>query len=416
MLIQFVGVFAEYWSDDQQLGRLAIERETGALAAGIVRSDRRVAFALPEALHERYEHSGRGYFARVRTGSGTVLFSNCDSECAEHFLPLALDPPNFWMKQIAPGKPLQVAGGRIVDRKAEPILIEVAIVGDRDGVLTSVMIHEVADHMALPMSLLLVVVLGATTASVHRALRPVRTAARLATTIDPVSAGARLPTEGMPQEVAKLTRAVNAAFDRVGELVRGQKIFTAAISHEVRTPLAMASLELEKIEDPRARKVEADLETLNRLVEQLTTLARLDGAGLAPKVDLDPLQLAEGVVSALAPLVYESGRTIGLVDHGGTPLQGYPDLAENALRNLIENAIRHSAPGAEISVEVGPGRMLRVVDRGRARPTAVSDPRPLERSRTGLGLRIVGRIAALHGGSFALATSPTGETVATLNL
>jgi signal transduction histidine kinase len=244
----------------------------------------------------------------------------------------------------------------------------------------------------------------------------VRLAARLATTIDPVSAGARLPTQGMPQEVAKLTRAVNSAFDRVAELVRGQRIFTAAISHEVRTPLAMASLELEKIEDPRARKVEADLETLNRLVEQLTTLARLDGAELSPKVDLDPLHLAEGVVSALAPLVYESGRTIGLVDHGASALRGYPDLVENALRNLIENAIRHSAPSADIIVEVGPGRMLRVVDRSRTQRPHLEDLRPRERSRTGLGLRIVERIAALHGGSFDLATSRAGETVATLAL
>ena len=65
------------------------------------------------------------------------------------------------MRQIKPGKPLNLAGGRIVVGKPEPIVIEVAIIDDRDGVLYGVLANEVTDHMVLPMSLLLVFVLGA---------------------------------------------------------------------------------------------------------------------------------------------------------------------------------------------------------------------------------------------------------------
>ena len=84
------------------------------------------------------------------------------------------------------------------------------------------------------------------------------------------------------------------------------------------------------------------MEALNQLVEQLTTLARLDGAELIPTELINPGDMAEGVVSALAPLVYAAGNTIELIDKGGTSFHGRPTLVENALRNLVENAIRHT--------------------------------------------------------------------------
>ena len=67
--------------------------------------------------------------------------------------------------------------------------------------------------------------------------------------------------------------------------------------------------------DPRARKVEQDLEDFNRLVEQLTTLARLEGAGL-DQGKRSAGGMAEQVVGALAPLVYASGKEIEFVDRG----------------------------------------------------------------------------------------------------
>jgi signal transduction histidine kinase len=419
MLAQFVSVFAEYWSDDQQLGQLAIEREAHALAGGVLRRENGVAFELPAELRSRYDHGDhgdhgdQGYFARIRTGRGIVLFSNCDAECAEHFLPLNLDPPSFWMKQIAPGKPLSVAGGLVFARKAEPVLVEVAIIGDKESVLTVVLAHEVIDHMIIPMSLMLVVVLGATTLSIMQALEPVRRAATLVSDINPLAAGARVPTQGMPREIAQFTKAINSSFDRVRELVRAQKVFTSAISHEVRTPLAIARLELENISDVRARKVEQDLEALNQLVEQLTTLARLEGAELVPSELINSGDIAEDVVSALAPLVYAAGKTIELIDKGGSSFNGRPTLVENALRNLIENAIRHTGTGARIMVEVGPGAEFRVSAEGDNSKSEKSSEASRDLSHgLGLGLKIVSRIAEIHDGSFELIKAPGGTTVA----
>lgn len=407
ILAQLAGVFAEYWFDDQSLGRLAIKMQTAALSQGLVVSEHQVAFTLPEALQDRYQTTGKGYYARVRTAGGAVLYSNCDRDCAAHFLPLDLKPVTFWMTQIAPGKPLNVVGGRVVAAKPEPIVIEVAIVGDRDGVLWEVLAHEVQDHIILPMSLLLVFVLGATTWSIAQALRPVREAAERVAALNPLAPDARLPTDGMPREIARFTQAVNAAFDRVVELMHSQKLLTSAISHEVRTPLAIARLELEKIEDPRARKVEQDLEALNRLVEQLTTLARLEGAGLAKAAPIQPAEMAEQVVGALAPLVYAAGKSIEFADKGPTPFNGHPALVENALRNLVENAVRHSGKGAAIRVEAGPGPEFSVCDDGGLSKGDAAPKGPIGNADgLGLGLKIVGRIAEIHGGSFALTGGP----------
>jgi signal transduction histidine kinase len=413
MLAQLAFVWAEYWSNDQELGHLAIEHESSALAAGIIQNENELSFDLPEELRSRYGGDDSGYFARIRTGSGKILFSNCDAECSQRFLPLNLDPPTFWMKQIRPGKPLSVAGGTVVDQGSEPVLVEVAMIGDKHSVLSAVLADEAVEHMIAPMSLLFVVVVGATALSIMQALGPVRRVANLLSALDPLALGARLPTHSMPREIAQFTMAINSAFYKMRELVQAQKIFTSAISHEVRTPLAVARLELEKIKDPRARKVEQDLEALNHLVEQLTTLARLEGADLAAAEYIRPSEIAENVVSALAPLVFSAGKTIALINRGATSFHGYPSLVENALRNLIENSIRHAGADAQITVEVGPGASFLVCDDEReSNSRAPSKASAVSSDGLGLGLKIVRRIARIHGGFFELIKTPAGTTAA----
>ncbi len=406
MFAQLIGVVVEYRSDWQQLGRHAIQREAGALYAGVREQAGQFEFALPAELKERYGRAHSGYLARVRRQDGAVLFSNCDDECDRSFLGFDQAAPQFWINRIEPEGPLRVTGGRSFG--PEPIVIDVAILKDTQGVLAAVLAHEVIDHMLLPMGLMLIVVLGATTLSISKALKPVSDAAELASQLDTLGPQSRLPTARMPKEIARFTKAVNASFDKISELVQAQKIFTSAISHEVRTPLAVARLELEKIADPRARNVERDLEALNRLVEQLTTLARLEGADIETARMLEPLDIAERVVSSLAPVVYESGRRIELIDKAATPFRGHAALVENALRNLVENAVRHTRPGVMITVEAGPGAVFYVRDEDAADGdrTAFPAARP---EGAGLGLQIVRRIAEIHGGSFDLGPSRDGR-------
>jgi signal transduction histidine kinase len=400
MIAQLAGVFSEYSSNAHNLGRLAIEMETRALARGVVTGEGPLAYALPPDRRARYQDDKNGYLVRVRTvKSGALLFANCS--CESHFPPLDAKPLSFWMQEIKPGRPLYVAGGRIVPAAPEPVMVEVAILGDHDGVIEEVLAHEVFDHMALPMSLMLIFVLGATIVSIAQALRPVAEASDQVAQIDPLKSPARLPTTAMPKEIARFTQAVNASFDRVVELMRSQKLLTSAISHEVRTPLAVAQLELEKIADPRARKVEQDLRELNHLVEQLTDLARLEGFALSAREEIHPARLAESVVGDMAGLVYASGKSIEFADEDPRPFEGRPALVENALRNLIENATRHAPKGAAIRVVAGPGAALSVIDDGdRIRKASQAEVDADASRPPGLGLKIVARIAEIHGGRF----------------
>jgi signal transduction histidine kinase len=412
MLAQLAGVFAEYWNNDKLLGHFAIEMETEAIAEGVEVRDGRLVFILPPGLRARYDDPARGYFLQVRTAS-TILFSNCDLACQTYFPPRDPKSLDFWIRQIRPGKPLHVVGGRVVTEAPEPVIVEIAIIGDRDGVLTHVIAHQVRDHMLLPMSLMLVLVLGATIVSIVQTLRPVAAAARQVSLLDPRMEPNRLPTAGMPREIARFTQAVNAAFDHVAELMRSQRLLTSAISHEVRTPLAVARLQLESIADPGARKVERDLESLNHLVEQLTDLARVEGAAITAMDDIDPAVVAEHVVSDLAELVFSSGKTIAFEDRGARRFPGHRALVENALRNLVENAARHAPAGAAIQVEAGPGAVLAVADDGG--PIQKTRPVAGVSGGQGLGLKIVARIADIHDARFEWTRVPGAGVTARMD-
>ena len=417
MVAQLAGVFFEYWRDTVNLGRLAIEMETTSLEPGVRIVNGRRVYKLPKKMRNRYGRPDSGYFTRVLDPAGQILYSNCMRDCDVYFPTRETRRLDFWMTELRPGKPLNIAGGRSVSDAPDAVTIDVAIVGDREGVIYSVLGDEIKDHMVLPMSLMLVVVLGASSLSIAQALRPVRKSAARAANLDPLAPLARLSIAGMPREIADFVKAVNGALERVFALMQSQRVMTSAISHEVRTPLAVARLELEKIADPRARKVEADLEALNHLVEQLTTLARLEGAGLAAPEKIDPAELARQVVTALAPLVYESGRTIAFDEQNAAPFRGHRALIENALRNLIDNAIRHSGRGAAIRVTAGPGPSFSVYDDGGANAKTAKLPCKISGlDLPGFGLKIVGRIAEIHGGHLDMAISPHKGAIARLHL
>ena len=230
MVAQVATVLLEYWRDTQNLGRLAIELETAALAPGLSVKDGRFSYQLPANRRDRYRTPGDGYFMRVLDPSGAVLYSNCSTGCDAYFPTLETRKLDFWMMELSPGKPLNISGGRSLSDDPAPVTLDVAIVGDRDGVIYRVLEQELIDHMALPMSLLLVFVLGATSFSIAQALRPVGLNAELAAKLDPLAPAARLSIEGMPREIANYTKAVNAALERVFTLMQSQRVMTSAIS------------------------------------------------------------------------------------------------------------------------------------------------------------------------------------------
>jgi signal transduction histidine kinase len=417
MVLQIGVVFADYWFDDDELSVLMLQEETENLSRGVAKENGILTYKPDPEMSERYlEDVGRpgAIYVRVRTASGSVLFTNCTTECVEHFLPLDVNVPNFWKRQIEPGKPFSVAGGQSFERDGSTVLVELAVLKDPHGFMYWVLLREMFDSMIVPMTLMFCLVIGATIWSIRNALKPVAMAVRAADAIDPRDGTARLPSARMPEEIERLVAAVNRLLARVADLVQSQKVFSSSIAHEIRTPVSIAKMELSRIEDPRARNAERDLDALTHILEQLTSLARADAVDPSAYRSASLSRIGAEVVQATAPFVFDHGKSIEFVDRGTTPVTVIPALVENMLRNLIENAVKHNPEGTRIVVTCGPGRLVCVEDDGRGLvdlPEHNEDLGYVKRSgQLGLGLKIVHRIAELHKAKIEIDTAPDKGT------
>lgn len=412
MTYQLAFLFFRYWSDTERIERLLVVQEAKDLSRGLIQDNGETKYYLPQNLKYRYANND-DYFTQIRLEE-KILYSNCKTLCDKYFLPLQSTLPDFWLNEFPNYTPLRIAGGKQEHFFGKNIIIEFAIVKDSQNRLMVALVSEVGRALLIPMILMTVFVMGAMSFSIIHALRPIERAAKLLENIETPTGYTNLKIENMPKEINSFMNAVNNAFSKLEDLIRKQKVFTTAISHEVRTPLAVCRLELEKISDPAARKVEQDLMALSQLVTQLTDLARIDAVGAMITEKVNPNALAERVVSDLAPMAYDSGKSLSLEDKKGVVFRGHPTLIENAIRNLVENAIKHSGPSASIIVEVGPGRELAVIDDGGHR-AANKNTSPAVRKtgdRGEFGLKIVSRIAELHGAKFELKSKPNEGTSA----
>ncbi|MFK0274701.1 sensor histidine kinase [Ensifer sp. NPDC090286] len=413
MAIQIGVVFADYWFDDDKLSVLMLQQETEKLIEYVHVRDGVAHYEPDRDARERYldrSDDNGTIFLRIRTASGEMIHSNCTAECAQHFLPLNVDAPQFWKRLIAPGKPFSVAGGQTFERGGLVVLVELAILNDPNGFMYGALLHEMFDSMIVPMTLMFCLVVGATIWSVRGALRPVAMAAQAADALDPRDGNARLPLTRMPQEIAPLVTAVNRMLARVADLIQSQKLFSSSIAHEIRTPVSIAKMELSRIDDPRARNAERDLDALTHILEQLTSLARADAVDPSAYQRTSLSQIGAAVAEAIAPFVFDHDKSLEFVDEGTPTVTAIPALVENMLRNLIENAVKHNPPGTRIVLTCGPGPVVSVEDDGKGMidlPEHNEDLGFVKSSgQLGLGLKIVRRISELHQATVAVDTTP----------
>jgi signal transduction histidine kinase len=256
---------------------------------------------------------------------------------------------------------------------------------------------------------------------IRRTIRPIVGASALAERIGPSSTDLRLPEARMPLEVLPLIRAVNQALDRLEEGFRGQRAFTADAAHELRTPLAILTTQIDMIRDrDLAQSLRADVENMTRLVNQLLEIAELETVVIGPDETADLVAVSTEIAAFLAPLALSRNRTVAVSGAPGPVLvHGNADTIGRAVRNLVENALAHTPTetAAEISVEAD--GVLRVSDSGPGVPLGDRERifrRFWRRDRqrpgsAGLGLAIVAEIARMHGATVSVGDSPEGGAV-----
>ncbi len=285
---------------------------------------------------------------------------------------------------------------------------------------------EIAIKTVQPLALALPFALLGIYFSIRRGLKPLddlasEVATRSSDNLAPI-AGRRVPREAQP-----LVVAINRVLYRLGSSLDNERRFTADAAHELRTPLAAARVQaqvamLSQEAGPRTHALSqtlAGLDRATRLVEQMLRLARLDPLARLPQTaPVDLAALVQRVVAGVQDAKPDARIGQRLPDEGMI-VEGDIDLLEVAVRNLLDNAVRYSPVGSEVTV-------LLVSDTGEPALTVQDDgpgvppeelPRLMERfyrgtavtaEGSGLGLTIVGRIAELHGAVLELANRPSG--------
>jgi two-component system OmpR family sensor kinase len=268
-----------------------------------------------------------------------------------------------------------------------------------------------------PVALLLASLAGYVVSS--RALRPVEAMRRRAAAISAAEPERRLPLPAADDEIRRLGETLNQMLARLEEGLERERAFVDDASHELRTPLAMHKTELELAlryaktpEEMRAAISSAivEVDRLIQLAEDLLVLARSEEGKLA--LDLRRVTVAEllaDVRERFSARIDETGRSLVIEPSDGLTVEGDRLRLEQALTNLVENAIEHG--GGEITVHASESDgevAIHVEDRGPGfAPEFIG--RAFERfSRgdaarggdgTGLGLAIVEAIARAHRGS-----------------
>lgn len=321
-------------------------------------------------------------------------------------------------EQIAGG--YRISGIRALGRDDDRrwLLIRFDAIGVRP--FLPVIRNELVEHVALPLVPLAGLLLLFNIISVRRTLAPLRRAEAEVDSLDPQDMSLRLTVPGEPREVDTLVRAVNRALARLEASVLTLRDFTANAAHELRTPLAIMQLSLERLPDTAVKaELQTDADHMTRLVSQMLDLAQADALVVDDPAVVDLAAVGRAVVTLLAPKGFATGRDLQFTDHGGAIIMGHAEALFRVYRNLVDNALAHAPGATPIEICAGPGPQICVRDHGPG-IAAADQSRLFERfwrkdrssgDGAGLGLGIVKRLVDAHGGSIAVEPADGGGTL-----
>ena len=261
--------------------------------------------------------------------------------------------------------------------------------------------------------------------AVAQALRPLSALSEQLTHRSPDRLDA-LRVDSVPREVEPLVERLNELLHRVELALGAEKRFTGDAAHELRTPIAALSAQAQVAlaeADPvlrgsALRSVLAAADRMSRLVDQLLTLARADSALAADWPEIDFAELVREVTAELVPGALEKAVELELDAPERALLHGERGWLAILLRNLIDNAVRHSPPSGVVRIflQVDDATMrFTVSDQGPGVPESLwqklgqrfwrGEGEASEAAGSGLGLSIVRRIVELHGAALRFAAS-----------
>ncbi|HOQ04696.1 MAG TPA: ATP-binding protein [Anaerohalosphaeraceae bacterium] len=243
----------------------------------------------------------------------------------------------------------------------------------------------------------------------------------------------------MPTELLPFVKAWQVMLQRLSEAMEEQQRFISDAAHELRTPLALMKSTLQ-LSQSQPRSVDfykrtisqtlEDLERLNRLVQQMLELSRLESLPAQLEQELFDLGLLlEEVVEQYMPYAQERGFRLDY-EKGSAWVRAHREQMRRLFCNLLDNAIQYGPAGTPIAVRMkSDERFVRVDvhdEGGRIPPEEqpflfrrfyrVHKARDRDSGGTGLGLAIAREIAVLHGGDISVRSSPQEGTTFTVSV
>lgn len=250
-------------------------------------------------------------------------------------------------------------------------------------------------------------------------LAPVRALAQVADA-QPEDRPTALPTAQVPVEIAPFVQSINRLLERINRMMEQQRRFIADAAHELRSPLTALSVQAQNLrqagslEAMRERVVPllAGIERARHLTEQLLNLARTQ-AGSGSETNVDVSAMARELIAEYLPLAEAKRIDLGLDETAPLSLHAAPEALRLILRNGLENALKYTPEGGEVTLRLMSDQdnaVIEIVDNGPGIP-------PSERDRvfdsfyrvpgtpgegSGLGLAIARAAASRLGGTVSL--------------
>jgi two-component system, OmpR family, sensor histidine kinase TctE len=343
-------------------------------------------------------------------------------------VPLEADAPDFEMRfrdDVVDGVPVRVAYLWLPgpgEQAPSAALVQVAATLDKRSRLAT----EIIKGVILPQFVILPIAVLLVWFALARGIRPLaelqqRIRRRASTDLSPIA------ERDVPEEVAPLVRAINDLLVRLDRTLGTQKQFLADAAHQLKTPLAglrmqaeLAQRQIDRGEgDPQSmkhtlRQIAIASQRAARMVNQLLAMASAESRDSAMRQgDVDLAALVRRQVQDFVPQAMERRIDLGYegpAEGQRAHLHGHALLLREAVRNLVDNALRYTPPGGTVTVRVladpfGQVVVLQVEDNGPGIPASEREAvfRPFYRALgtevdgSGLGLSIVHEVVRQHG-------------------